>query len=118
MTTAVVEVTVIADAAVSGNTDMFETWWAFAEGRAAEFTLLALAVAVIAGSEARSSQRVTPTWTSWIAVAAGLASFVGWALGIWLGVSLGNLLWVVSSLVMCLWTLWFGIALSRPRTRS
>lgn len=108
----------IADAAVSGNTDMLETWWAFAEGKAAGFTFLALAVAVIAGSEARSSQRVTPTWTSWIAVVAGLASFVGWAVGIWLGVSLGNLLWVVSSLVMCLWTFWFGTALSRPRTRS
>lgn len=113
MTTAVAEVTVIADAAVSGNTAMFAAWWAFAEGKAAGFTFLALAVAVIAGNEARTAHRVTPLWASSIAAVAGVASFVGWALGIWLGISLGNLLWVASSLVMCLWTLWFGVALVR-----
>jgi hypothetical protein len=113
-----VEVTVVADAAVSGDAGTFEAWWAFAEGKATGFTFLALAVAVIAGGEARGSHRVTPMWASWIAVVAGLASFVGWALGIWLGVSLGNLLWVVSSLVMCLWTFWFGTALTRPATAS
>lgn len=48
ITTAVAEVTVITDAAVSGNTAVFATWWAFAEGKAAGFTALALAVAVIA----------------------------------------------------------------------
>lgn len=31
----------------------------------------------------------------------------------WLGVAVGNLLWVLSSLVMSLWTLWFGIGLAR-----
>ena len=86
---------------------------AFAEGKAAGFTFLALAVAVIAGNEARAAHRVTPVWASAIAAVAGVASFVGWALGIWLGISLGNLLWVASSLVMCLWTLWFGVTLVR-----
>lgn len=113
VTTAVVEVTVIADAAVAGNATIFETWWAFAEGRAGGFSFLALAIAVIAGNEARTAQRVTPVWASSIAVAAGVASFVGWALGIWLGIRFGNLLWVMSSFVLCLWGLWFGVALAQ-----
>ena len=34
MTTAVVEATVVAGAAVSGTKDTFEAWWAFAAGKA------------------------------------------------------------------------------------
>ena len=113
MTTAVAEATVIADAAVSANTTTFEAWWAFAEGKATGFTFLALAVAVIAANESRSSRRATPIWASSIGAMAGIASFIGWALGVWLGMRWGNLLWVTSSLVMCLWTLWFGVALMR-----
>lgn len=111
VTTAVAEVTVIAGTAESGNTEIFMTWWAFAEGKAAGFSFLALAVAVIAGHEARTEYRVVPAWASSVAVIAGIASFVGWALGMWLGIRFGNLLWVVSSLVMCLWGFWFGASL-------
>lgn len=113
MTTAVAETTVVANAAGSGNNATFEAWWAFAEGMANGFAFLALAVAVIAGNEARRSDGATPTWSAWTAMIAGVASFAGWALGMWLGVSIGNLLWVVSSIVMSVWTLWFGIGLAR-----
>lgn len=113
MTTAVAEATVIAEAAVSGDAATFAAWWAFAEGKGAGFTFLALAVAVIAANEARTVRRAVPAWASSIGAVAGVASFAGWALGIWLGVRFGNLLWVASSLVMCLWTLWFGVALMR-----
>jgi hypothetical protein len=112
LTTAVAEATAVSGAAVSGNKAMFEAWWAFAEGKATGFIFLALAVAVIAGNEARSS-RVTPVWASWIAVVAGVASFAGWVLGRWLEIAPGNLVWVISSLVMCLWTLWLGVAIAR-----
>jgi hypothetical protein len=44
---------------------------------------------------------------------SGVASFAGWALGRWFGVDLGNLLWVASSVLMGVWTLWFGFALIR-----
>ena len=111
--TAVAEATAVADAAASGNRAMFQEWWGFAAGMATGFTFLALAVATIAGNEARTSRRVTPVWASRVGSAAGVASFLGWVLGMWLGIDLGNLLWVASSLVMCLWTLWFGIALTR-----
>ncbi|MGH9894365.1 MAG: hypothetical protein ACREA0_20750, partial [bacterium] len=115
LTTAVAEATVVSDAARSGNREMFEAWWAFAEGKATGFAFFALAVAVIAGNEARSSERATLAWSAWIGMAAGVASFAGWGLGMWFGVGLGNLLWVASSIVMSLWTLWFGAALMRSR---
>lgn len=115
MTTAVAEATVVANAAVSGNKETFEAWWAFAAGKATGFAFFALAVAVIAGNEARSSEGATPAWSAWLAMVAGVASFAGWALGMWFGVGLGNLLWVASSIVMSLWTFWFGIALMRSR---
>src|SRR5215211_5927684 len=41
MTTAVAEATVVANAAVSGSTETFEAWWAFAEGKANGFAVLA-----------------------------------------------------------------------------
>lgn len=113
MTTAVAETTAVVNAAVSGNKEIFEAWWAFAEGKANGFAILALAVAAIAGSETRSATGITPTWSAWIAVVAGVASFAGWALGMWFGVGLGNLLWVVASIGMSVWTLWFGIMLMR-----
>lgn len=116
MTTAVVEATVVANAAVSGTKETFEAWWAFAAGKATGFAFLALAVAVIAGNEARSSERATPAWSAWIGMVAGVASFAGWALGMWFGVALGNLLWVASSILMSVWTLWFGVAMMRSRS--
>jgi hypothetical protein len=97
-----------------GTARCFESWWAFAEGKATGFVFLALAVAVIAGNEARTSGG-TPVWASWIAVVAGLAAVAGWVLGMWFDVPPGNLLWVVSPLVMSLWILWFGIAIAWTR---
>ncbi len=116
MTTAVAEATVIANAAVAGNIETFQAWWPFAEGKATGFTFVALAVAVIAGNEAQSSERAVPVWSAWAAMVAGLASFAGWAVGVWVGISLGTLVWVVSSLLMSLWTLWFGVVLMRSKT--
>lgn len=113
MTTAVAETTVVANAAASGSHEMFMAWWAFAEGKANGFAFLALAVAVIAGHEARASAGATPAWSAWAAVVAGVASFAGWVLGMWFDVALGNLLWLVASLVMSAWTLWFGVGLMR-----
>ncbi len=115
MTTAVAEATVVTKAAVSGAKEMFEAWWAFAEGKASGIAFLALAVAVISGNEAQSSERAVPAWSAWIAMVSGVASFAGWALGRWLGVDFGNLLWVASSVLMSVWTLWFGLALMRSR---
>ena len=116
--TAVAEATVVASAAVAGDIETFETWWAFAEGMANGFAFFALAIVAIAASEARSSERATPVWSARVAMAAGVASFAGWALGMWLGVGVGNLLWVASSIVMSLWTLWFGVALMRSQERA
>jgi len=115
MTTAVAEATVVTRAAVSGATEMFEAWWAFAEGKASGIAFLALAVAVISGNEARSSERAVPAWSAWFAMVSAVASSAGWALGRWFGVDFGNLLWVASSVLMSLWTVWFGLALMRSR---
>ncbi len=46
---------------------------------------------------------------------AGFSFFAGWALGMWFEVGIGSLLWVASSIVMSLWTLWFGVALMRSQ---
>ncbi len=115
MTTAVAEATVVTNAAVAGAKETFEAWWAFAEGKASGIAFFALAVSVIAGSEAQSVERVVPAWSAWTAMVSGVASFAGWALGRWFGVDFGNLLWVGSSVLMSVWTLWFGFALMRSR---
>lgn len=113
VTTAVAETTVVTRAAVTGSEETFAAWWSFAEGKGNGFAFLALAVAVIAGNEALSPARVTPAWAAWTAVAAGIASWAGWGLGMWFGVRAGSVLWVASSIVMALWTLRFGLALRR-----
>lgn len=113
MTTAVAEATVVTDAATAGNTEMFEAWWVFAEGKAAGIAFFALAIAVIARNEAQSTERAVPEWSAWIAMVAGVASFAGWALGRWLSIDFGNLLWVASSILMSVWMVWFGFALMR-----
>ena len=113
MTTAVAEATIIAEAAVAGSETTFLAWWAFAEGKAHGFAFFALAVAVIAGSEARHAAGAVSAPASWVGAGAGVASFCGWALGMWFGIAAGNLLWVVSSLVMSLWTFWFGVIMMR-----
>lgn len=82
MTTAVAEATVVTQAAVSGANEMFEAWWAFAEGKASGIAFLALAVAVISGNEARSSERAVPSWSAWIAMVSGLRPRLA---GLWAG---------------------------------
>lgn len=118
MTTAVAEATVVTNAAVAGAREVFEAWWAFAEGKASGIAFLALAIAVISGNEAQSSESAVPAWSAWIAMTSGLASFAGWALGRWFGVDFGNVLWVVSSVLMAAWTLWFGFTLARHRAKA
>lgn len=111
-TTAVAEATVITEAAVAGDAATFEAWQLFAEGKAIGFGLLAVAIAVIAGNEARSTRSVTPVWASWIGAVAGIVAFVGFVvLGLLLGIAVGGLIWLVSTIVMSLWTLWFGVGL-------
>ena len=112
VTTAVAEATVIFNAAVTGNRAVYESWWMFAEGNGNGFAAMALAFTVIAANEARAQGGVTPFWASSIAAVAGLASFAGWALGMWLGLPFGSPIWVVGSIVMCLWLVWFGLSLT------
>lgn len=113
MTTAVAEATVVADAAAADDTAVYVSWSAFAEGKANGFMFVALAVAVIAGSEARTPGGATAVWAAWIAALAGLGAFLGWPLGMWFGFAQGSLVWVASSVVVTLWTLWFGLDLAR-----
>ncbi|MDZ5698735.1 hypothetical protein [Chelativorans sp. M5D2P16] len=113
VTTAVAEATVIHNAAVTGNRAVYESWWMFAEGNGNGFAAMALAFTVIAANEAQTEDGVTPFWVSSIAALAGLASFAGWALGMWLGQPFGSAIWVVGSIVMCLWLVWFGVSLAR-----
>jgi hypothetical protein len=112
-TAAVVEATVMSQAAAAGDTATFETWSIFAEMHSAAFLFFVLAIAVIAGNEARSVYQTTPAWASWIGAIAGIAAFVGMILVFALGIALGGLVWVVSTIVMGLWILWFGITLAR-----
>jgi hypothetical protein len=113
VTTAVAEATIVTRAAVSGDVETFKAWWAFAEGMGNGFAFFALAVAVIAAHAARLSERASPVWSAQVGMVAGLTSFAGWALGRWFGVGFGNLLWVAASIVMSVWTLWFGVSLMR-----
>ena len=113
LTTAVTEVTVIAGLAASGNLAQFEAWWSFAEGHGNGFSLLAVAVAVLAWNETKDPQRLVPRWSAAIGAGAGLASFAGWALGVWFDIGPANLLWVLASEVMCVWLAWFGTVLAR-----
>jgi hypothetical protein len=116
LTTALAEATAVTAAAIGGRRESFELWWAFAEGKATGFAFVALAVATIAWAESRSSDPATPRWAAGIGAAAGIASFAGWALGMWMSVAAGSLLWVVASMVMSAWTLWFGVELVRRRS--
>jgi len=113
VTTAVAEATVIYNAAVAGNHAVYEPWWMFAEGNGNGFAAMALAFTVIAANEARTEDGLTPIWASSIAAVAGLASFGGWVLGMWVGLPFGSPIWVVGSIAMCLWLVWFGLSLAR-----
>ncbi len=107
--TAVAEATVIFDAAIAGDRQVFDPWWKYAEGRANGFAVMALAFTAIAANEARSAQGGTPQWASRVAAIAGAASFIGWVLGSWLDLAFGAPIWLGGSIVMCLWLAWFGV---------
>ncbi len=111
--TAVAEATVVFNAAVTGNREVYESWWMFAEGRANGFAAMALAFTVIAANEARVSHSVTPHWAALIAAVAGAASVLGWVLGSWLRLPFGAPIWLVGAIVTCLWLVWFGLSLAR-----
>ena len=115
LTTALAEATAVTAAATSGRREAFEMWWAFAEGKATGFAFVALAVATIAWHESRRADPATPQWAAGVGAVAGVASFAGWVLGMWLDVAAGSMLWVVASMVMSAWTLWFGATLVRDR---
>ena len=114
LTTAVTEVTVIADLAASKNLAQFEPWWSFAQGFGNGFAMLGAAVAIIAWNEHLDPQRLLPKWSTAVGAAAGLASFGGWVLGVWLDVRPANILWLLASGVMCIWLAVFGMVLRRP----
>jgi hypothetical protein len=111
--TAVAEATVIFQAAVAGNREVYEPWWMYAEGRANGFAGMALAFTAIALNETFVVCPATPHWAAWIAAAAGTLSFAGWVMGSWLGLAFGAPIWVLGSLVMSLWLAWFGVSLAR-----
>ena len=113
LTTAVTEVTVIADLAASRDLAHFKAWWSFAEGHGNGFSMLAVAVMVIAWGDYRDPHRLLPRWSAGVAAGAGLASFAGWALGVWLDVVPANLVWLLASVVMCVWLACLGTALAR-----
>jgi hypothetical protein len=113
LTTAVTEVTVLADLAASRDRAQFEAWWSFAQGYGNGFSMLAVAVAVIAWNEYREPRRLVPKWSAGLGAGAGLTSFAGWALGVWLGIGPANLLWLGASGGMCVWLAWFGTVLAR-----
>jgi hypothetical protein len=113
LATAVTEVTVIADLAEARNFAQFEPWWSFAQGYGNGFALLGVAVAVIAWSEYRDARRIVPTWSAAVGTVAGLASFAGWALGVWLDIRPANLMWLLASGIMCVWLAWLGTVLAR-----
>ena len=113
LATAVTEVTVIADLAESRNLAQFEPWWSFAQGYGNGFAILAVAVAVIAWNEYRDPHRILPKWSTAVGAGAGLASFSGWTLGVWLDIRPANLMWLLASGVMCVWLAWLGTVLAR-----
>ena len=118
LTTALAEATAVTAAATSGRREAFEMWWAFAEGKATGFAFVALAVAVIAWHDSRSPTPMTARWAAGLAAVAGLASFTGWAVAMWLGIAIGSLLWVVASVVMSAWALWLGLGFMRQPVES
>jgi hypothetical protein len=97
----------------NANRVQFAAWWSFAEGHGNGFSMLAVAVAVIAWNEYRDPHRLLPKWSAGAGAGAGLASFAGWALGVWLDVGPANLVWLLASVVMCAWLAWLGMVLAR-----
>jgi hypothetical protein len=116
--TAVAEASVVAVAAEMADTAAFMTWWAFASGMGNGFWALALATALIAYSDVRSEAGSLPRWAAAAGVICGVLSAAGWTLGEQLGIGIGGPIWLISSLLMCLWLAWFGLANRSARAVS
>jgi hypothetical protein len=110
VSTAVSEASVVSVAAHSGDRATFVSWWAFSSGMANGFFALALAGAFIAAAEARRDMSIMPRWSSAGGTIFGLLSALGWSLGEQLGFEIGGPIWLVSTLLMCIWLAWFGFA--------
>jgi hypothetical protein len=108
--TAVAEASVVAVAADRGDTAAFMTWWAFASGMGNGFWALALATALVAYCDAREEGGILPRWAATSGVAFGILSAIGWTLGEQLAIDIGGPIWLISSLLMCLWLAWYGLA--------
>jgi len=109
ITTAVTEASVVSVAAHMGDQDAFNTWWAFSSGMANGFFALAIAVGLIALAEFSSDNRHLPQWAAAVGAVAGFLSALGWCLGEQLGIAIGGPIWLVSTLVMCLWLVAFSL---------
>lgn len=118
MTTAVVEATAVTQSAILGEQALFETWWLFSEGKANGFMALACAVLVIAAADARDADPLLPRWGGLAGSVFGAGSAAGWILGSWIGLNVGGPVWVISSLLMCVWLVWFGKAMAIPRANK
>lgn len=118
VTAALVEATVSTAAAVAGDTATFTTWQLFAEAHAAAFVAVAVPLAVIAFNEARIGPETTPVWASWIGAAAGAVAAVAFVLVLGVGIAVAGVVWIAATVVMSLWTLWFGVALARSDARQ
>lgn len=112
-TAAVVEATVIVRAATTGDTATFEVWSPFAEAYSAAFLVVLLALATIAGSEARSAHGTTPVWAAVIGAVAGVVGALGMVLTFGAGIEPAAVVWLGSTVVVSLWTVWFGVTLAR-----
>lgn len=111
-TTAVAEASVVAVAADRGDTGAFMTWWAFSGGMGNGFWALALATALVAYQEALGDGGILPRWAAVAGSAFGILSAAGWTLGMQLGIGIGGPIWLISSLLMCLWLAWYGLSSS------
>ncbi len=116
--TAVAEASVVAVAADRSDTAAFMTWWAFASGMGNGFWALALATAGIAYCDAREEGGILPRLAAMSGVAFGTLSAIGWTLGEQFGIGMGGPIWLVSSLLMCLWLAWYGLASYGIRRRA
>jgi len=117
-TTAVAEATVVSGAAHHTDQATFDTWWAFSSGMANGFFALAIATGFIALAQLRSGASDMPRWAVRIGTTSGFVSAIGWSLGQHLGIWIGGPVWLVSTLVMCLFLAGYGLAPSiarRPR---
>jgi len=103
--TAVAEAAVVSEAARVGNAELFRAWWSFSGGMGNGFFAFALAVAAIALIGAPQM----PRWASFVGAVAGIGSALGWSLGEQMGIEIGGPIWLVSTLAMCLWLVWFGL---------